>query len=207
MKKFLALSMAAVMIFSIAACSKEEDAKNAEETTTTAEETTTAVETTEETEPPVVLTTVSLVDEERGYTVTISFPEDAGINVTELTADNGSPELLIEDGDNQMWFFYDYDVSYSNVAPSEIDPSSESERAIAAVNVNGFVRNSSVYNTGWYELVDADGNVLPDCLKISNRYYAATSDAMTQGTADYFNNEMFISILESVTFEYTSTAE
>ena len=48
MKKFLALSMAAVMMFSIAACSKEEDAKDAEETTTAAEETTTAVETTEE---------------------------------------------------------------------------------------------------------------------------------------------------------------
>lgn len=203
MKKFLALSMAAVMMFSIAACSKDEDSKDAEETT--AAEKTEAVETTEETEPAIPLTTVSLVDADRGYTVNISFPEDAGINVTELTADNGSPELLIEDGDNQMWFFFDYDVKYSNVAPSEIDP--ESDKTITAVNVNGFISNSSIYNTGWYQLVDAEGNVLPDCLKISNRYYAATSAAMEEGAKEYFNNEMFISILESVTFEYTAAAE
>lgn len=206
MKKFLALSMAAVMMFSIAACSKDEDSKDAEETTAAAVKTE-AVETTEETEPAIPLTTVSLVDEERGYTVNISFPEDAGIVVTEMTADNGSPELLIEDGDNQMWFFYDYDVTYSNVAPAEFDPSNDRQREITAVNVKGFISNSSVYNTGWYQLVDAEGNVLPDCLKISNRFYTATSAAMEEGTREYFNNEMFISILESVTFEYTAAAE
>lgn len=39
MKKFLALSMAAVMMFSIAACSKADEPKEEEETTTTVEET------------------------------------------------------------------------------------------------------------------------------------------------------------------------
>ncbi len=90
MKKFLALSMAAVMLFSIAACSNEEDAKNAEETTTAAEETEAAnasedagvTDESEETEPSEDLTddTINISGDE----LTLFYADDS----VELSAGN-----------------------------------------------------------------------------------------------------------------------
>lgn len=221
MKKLLVFAMMAAMTISLIGCGGASNTGNTGKTDveTTAEGNTdsnTNVESNDsieaepateseqeevvEAKPAADLEYATLYDKYVGYTVKIGYPKDAGFTVEEKTSYGVAPKIAISDGTNSVELnYYDHRDITKKIENAKED--GEIVKEFTAADMPGYV-SMAEGKTSCMGSMTLIGEGYPDAGKNDTlTIVASNKERDADAFKEFYNSEVFMMMLESITFE------